>query len=600
MPMTRSIRTSIPIARVIARVIAHAIACVIAPAILMAVSWTHPLGAQAPNRRVGNVPREVSREAVALYNLPTTKRVRGDLTMTSADTVRGDVTVLNGTARIGGVITGQLLVINGDAVLSATARIDGSLTVIGGTFESVDRPMIAGEIRVWSARLRYREDADTLVTDLNGELFTRWARWQRDDPNGAKSQFFLTSAHTYNRVEGLPVYLGPRLRVRNGDTRVEAELFGIFRTSSQLNFVRENLGHRVRLELRQGRGSGFLVGTRLFDEVDAVENWQLSDREVGMASFLATRDYRDYWQRHGAQGYVGVFGAANTELRAAFGRERWSSRRMHDVQSLYNSDVAWRNNPRSDDGVMDLFTLTGKLDTRNRADTPRSGWLLKGDYEHGRGTIEAVAPTTENVRNTARGAVSYGRALLDLRRYNRVGPSAQLNVRVVAGGWVGGDALPLQRRVAVSGLDALPGFDFRQTIGLNDVGTCATGSSTVYAALGRPAQCERMVLLQGEWKGDFRLNLFGNGAGFGDRRWMAGRFRADGAWVLFANSGRGWLVRDGSGDQITSSLYVPGLRTWRTDVGGGLDFGSFGVYAAQAISQSTLSPNVYVRLGHRF
>jgi hypothetical protein len=45
---------------------------------------------------------------------------------------------------------------------------------------------------------------------------------------------------------------------------------------------------------------------------------------------------------------------------------------------------------------------------------------------------------------------------------------------------------------------------------------------------------------------------------------------------------------------------MPELRTWRTDIGGGFDFGDIGVYVAQAVSQRGLSPNVYVRLGHRF
>ena len=70
--------------------------------------------------------------------------------------------------------------------------------------------------------------------------------------------------------------------------------------------------------------------------------------------------------------------------------------------------------------------------------------------------------------------------------------------------------------------------------------------------------------------------------------------------MLFVNSGRGWLL----GDRQTELRYprssVPPLNSWRTDVGLGFDFGSFGVYAAQAVSESTLSPNFYVRLGRRF
>ena len=568
---------------------------------VLAVWLVSPLSAQEPRGRVvGSVPGDVAQEATRVFNAVSTTRVRGDYTLASADTVRGDVAVLNGHARIAGAILGQLVVLNGDMTLLGGGRIDGALTVLGGSFESADRPSIGGDIRVWSARLRYREDADTLVADVDRALFSRWARWQRDDQNVSKRQLFLTTAHTYNRVEGLPIYLGPRLNVRNGDTRVDAEVFGIFRTGNELDWVRDNLGHRVRLELRQGRRTGFLVGGRLFDEVDAVERWQLTDSEVGLSTFVVTRDYRDYWQRHGARGYVGIFGPAKSELRASYGEERWSSRRMRNVPSLFYSDIAWRQNPRSDDGVLHLATITGSLDTRNRADDPRSGWFLQGEYERGSGALDALAPTTGNTRQQSAGAVTYARALFDLRRYNRLAPGAQINVRIVAGGWLSGDPLPMQRRFAVSGLDALPGFDFRRLVGSADVGTCAAGDPNGYAALGRPAQCERMILVQTEWKGDFRIDLFGGNEGFGDRRWMAGRFRADGAWVLFANSGRGWLVTGSTTEFHSSKGTIPSIGTWHTDVGGGFDFGSVGIYVAKAVSERELPANVYLRLNRRF
>ncbi|MEQ1691561.1 MAG: hypothetical protein ABMA00_09765 [Gemmatimonas sp.] len=565
------------------------------------VTLARPLDAQEPrNRGVGSAPRDVSREAARIFNAPVTKRVRGDYVLSSADTARGDVAVLNGHARISGVITGQLVVLNGDATLGSGGRIEGSLTVIGGSFESPDRPAVGGDIRVWSARLRYREEADTLVADVDRELFTRWARWQRDDPNGSSSQLFLTSAHTYNRVEGLPIYVGPRLRVRNGDTRVDAEVFGVFRTGNQLDWTRDNLGHRVRLELKQGRRAGFLLGGRLFDEVDAVERWQLSESEVGLASFVVTRDYRDYWQRHGASMYFGVFGPGKSELRASFGEERWISRRMRDVPSLFNSNLAWRFNPRTDEGVLHLATLSGTLDTRNRIDDPRSGWYLRGEFERGTGTLGTIAPSTVDTRTQVAGATTYSRALVDLRRYNRLAPGAQINLRAVIGGWLSGDPLPMQRRFAVSGLDALPGFDFRQMVDASDVGTCASGNPNVYAALGRPAQCERMMLMQVEFKGDFRINLFGDNEGFGDRRWMAGRFHADGAWVVFANSGRGWLMHDAPAGSTLTANGIPPVNSWHSDVGGGFDFGNFGIYVAKAVSDGDLPANVYVRLGHRF
>jgi hypothetical protein len=555
-------------------------------------------------RRIGGVPREVSLEVTRVFNAPATKRVRGDFTLAAGDTVRGDLAVLHGNVRLAGVVTGQAVVLNGDVTLLAGARIEQALTVLGGSVDTPDRPVVGGEVRVWSSRYRYREESDTLVAET--DLLARWSRWVREDSasGGTESQLFVTSAHTYNRVEGLPIYVGPRFRTQVGRTQITAEAFGIFRTGDRLVWARENLGHRARFEIRQGERVGIALGGRLFDEVEAIERWQLTDGEVGLNTFVFSRDYRDFYQRHGGQAHVSLFGGWGSELRASVSTERWSSRQARDVFSLFNSDIPWRPNPTVDQGVMHLWTVSGTIDTRTNAENPRAGWFLRGEYEHGRGNLATLGLLTAGVRSATPGDMQYGRAFADLRRYNRLGPSAQLNLRAVLGGWMNGDPLPVQRRLAVSGLDALPGFDFRRTIGTADLGTCATGAEEIYAGLGRPAQCDRIALLQVEWKGDFRFSFFGDDDSLGDRRWSIGG-KTDGTWVIFANSGRGWLVGEQNGTPDVNVLRVtrnslPAVADWRTDIGGGFDFGDLGLYVAQAVSQSGLSPNVYVRLARRF
>lgn len=569
-------------------------------------------GRMALAQRIGGVPRDVALEVTRIFNAGSTRRVRGDFALAATDTVRGDIAVLNGNARLNGIVTGDVVVLNGDVTLADGARVGKGLTIVGGTLQAPERPNVEGEIRVWSARYRYQESADTLIAET--DFLSRFSQWVGDDDaSGTQSQLFVTTAHTYNRVEGLPIFVGPRFRARAGDTRVRAEVFGIFRTGNRLVWEDQNLGHRVLLEVKHGERHGIAVGGRLFDEVDAVEKWQLSDGEVGLATLLFSRDYRDYYERHGGEGYISLFAGHGHELRASFGTERWNSRVARDVFRL-DDDVAFRNNPPTDQGVVKLFTLRGTLDTRTESRNPRAGWYLRGEYERGSSDALTLAPLTAGLgrpgvftRELVVAPVTYGRAFFDLRRYNRLGPNAQLNLRAVFGGWMNGDPLPVQRRLSVSGIDALPGFDFRRTIGTADVGTCATGSgeADAYSVLGRPSQCERMALVQVEWKGDFRFNLFGDDDD-SDRRWRFGRRGADGTWVVFANSGRGWLVnRPTTGSAPEDALFygktrVPEIGTWRTDIGGGFDFGDFGVYVAQAVSQSGLSPNVYVRLGRRF
>jgi hypothetical protein len=546
-----------------------------------------------------SLSRAVAREVADRWNAPDTRRIRGPLSLAATDTLRGDLAVLDGPVRVAGVVTGSLVVINADVTFEPTGKIGGELTVVGGEVLNRTPSSVRGDVREWRARLRYTMEDEKLEPVEESAVLARWQRWQRShEVQGAWGDFFAASAHTYNRVEGLPLIVGPRLRTVHGDTRATFEVFGIFRTGDQLSWEQQNLGHRIRAEVRQGRNAGYVLGGRLYNEVEPVERWALKDNEVGLASVLFRRDFRDYYQRHGASGYASLFGPGATSLTVSLGRERWSSRDGLNVWSLFQPGDPWRPNPKMDEGLINLLTITGQLDTRNNVERPRSGWLLKAEFERGSGELTHVAPTTPGTRSTIPGDITYSRLFLDFRRYNRLAPNTQLNIRAVTGGVLAGDQLPMQRRFSVSGADALPGYDFRSKTGETDVGSCATGMDTLYTQLGRPANCDRFALLQLEWKTDFRFSIFRDK---NEGRWPFNRrFHADGSWVVFMNTGRGWLVGDEDNRLHYGKSNLPTLGTWRTDVGAGLDFGAFGVYVAQSVRDTDLKPNVFVRLGRRF
>jgi hypothetical protein len=243
-----------------------------------------------------------------------------------------------------------------------------------------------------------------------------------------------------------------------------------------------------------------------------------------------------------------------------------------------------------DAGRFHVANLTLRVDTRNDVDNPWAGWYLLADYEHGAGTIDVAGPVSTGVRVAPIGSTHYQRGFLDLRRYNRISPGSALNLRVVLGGWLSGDPLPLERRLSIDGPGTVPGFNFR-TSGAGDVGTCATSD----APPGRPAQCERIGLAQLEYRSDLHLAL--SDGGEGARRT---RFRADGAWIFFADAGRGWLV-NAPGSSLNFGRHdFPPLSTYRTDLGAGLDFDLFGIYLAKAISVPQEPLKMFLRVHHRF
>jgi len=364
----------------------------------------------------------------------------------------------------------------------------------------------------------------------------------------------------------------------------------------------------VRGELRIGRLEGFSLGGRLFNTVEAVEPWQLTDLEVGLASFVAHRDYRDYFQRHGASVTASLFAARMVSLTGSFSDERWLTRDANNPFTLFRGDDSWRPNPAMDEGRMHIASATFAVDTRNDDENPWSGWHLIADFERGTGTLERVGLTTTTTGNTLTWSeptpTVYSRGFLDLRRYNRVSPEGQLNFRALIGGWISGDPLPIERRLSVDGPGAMPGYGFRTQRSGEDLGTCNVGLSYP----GQPAMCDRIALVQAEYRGDLHFDFhpdwedqsYDSPATRSRAARRARHFHRDGSWVVFADAGRGWLVGEPNGTLTYESGRIPSFQTFRTDIGGGLDFGGVGFYVAKAMSDSGEPLRAFVRLRHRF
>ncbi len=539
--------------------------------------------------------REAATAAVAKYNADPTMRVTGVLDVAADRTIEGDVAVLNGPVRIAGRISGTLVAINADVQLAAGASV-GGLIVVGGTISGREGATVRGDVLQQAELLRYHFAEQRLVADAEPSYDEAW--WKRRPrrrpvPSDDRSwrDLTFTSAHTYNRVEGLPILAGPRIHQVTDWGRFTLDAFGIVRTAGPMAWNRGTLGHDVTSELQLGKKLGLGVGGRTFDVVDAVEAWQMGDAEAGLAAFALHRDLRDYYRRHGGLGFVKLHAGVDADLTFSLGDERWENARERDPISILRGEEAWRPNPAMDEGTMHLATTKLRVDTRRRENSLWGGWYLDAEIERGSGTL-ARDPGLLSVL-MAPEEVQYTRGFLDARRYTRLAPDASLNLRFVTGGWMSGDRLPLERRLSVGGPGTLPGYDFRRAWRVNpDVLTC--GGT---ALRGAPALCDRVMLFQAEFRGDFHLSWVRNDAR--DDWWRPG-FNRHAAWVIFADAGRGWNVGAPGAESTYAKDDLPPLSTFRGDIGAGLDFGSFGIYFAKATTTASEPMNVVVRVQHRF
>ena len=148
----------------------------------------------------------------------------------------------------------------------------------------------------------------------------------------------IVQAGPYNRVEGLPIELGPVVHRLTAVGQRARECRGGRSHGQQLRLRSRRRRHKLRGEVRFGREHGIGVGATLFNVVDPIESWQLTDLEVALAAFVARRDYRDYYQRHGGHAFVTLFGARNLDLTGSFGEERWSSRNLRNPLTIFRGD----------------------------------------------------------------------------------------------------------------------------------------------------------------------------------------------------------------------------------------------------------------------
>ena len=191
----------------------------------------------------------------------------------------------------------------------------------------------------------------------------------------------------YNRVEGLPIELGPVLHRLTPWGSVRFDGAAVLRTGSSFGSrARRRRPRRCAARCASDATRRSASAARLFNVVDPVESWQLCDLETALAAFLVRRDYRDYYQRHGGQRVRDALRrAATSSLTGSYGDERWASRDAAESVHAVQRRATVAAQPAVDEGLFHVGDARAASSTRAPIPTIRGRAGRDADIEHGRG-----------------------------------------------------------------------------------------------------------------------------------------------------------------------------------------------------------------------
>jgi hypothetical protein len=540
------------------------------------------------------LPREVRDQAIEFLNAPATLRFPGGSRIPQGTAVEGDVGVLGGSLQISGRIRGDLLVANGDLRMEEGSSVEGNVLVLGGRVAGAELARIDGDLQVFQASLRYRIRDDRVeAEEVDGVEVPRFLERQ---VGPARARFTLRAAGNYNRVEGLPVSFGPLVEV-GGRNPFLLEAFGIWRSVDGLDLARKNLGYGVRVEQGMAGSGELFLGLSAHSRVLPVENRGLDDTEASLATFLLRRDFLDYVERSGWSASLEMRPVDRpVRFQLVYREEDHEGVAARDPWTIRDPERGWRPLAAMAEGPLRTLEVGASLDTRDDLREPAMGWWIQTRVRRAVGG-DLQLPTLHDPAGagTARFLTAtdpFPLALdgtLDIRRYNRLGPSSRLQFRLLAAGSLDGHPLPPQHQIALGGEGSLPGHPrFSLDCGARR-SSFLRGDEEVFPFYG----CDRVLLAQMEYHGLLPFSRSVGRPGAGDWEWDA-LLDLRPEWTLFVNGGRGW-TREGSAALLPSED-----SRFRADVGAGIHVGSVGLYWAYPLNRRDRGLNFFVRLQHRF
>lgn len=546
-----------------------------------------------------DLPRDARSRLEALIGDPSTTRSAGATRISRGEVVDGALAVVDGSLVLAGRVEGAVVVLRGTFTLEPEAHVAGDVTVVCGEVRGATSA-IAGTLTVYDWAFCGESPRSRPTRAVASEPRQRWDEYDSRSPGSA--QLVVRFGRNYNRVEGLPIRLGPVIET-GGRAPLRIEALAVLRTDAR--FDADDVGYDVVAEQSFEPSRTFRLGAGVRSVVEPIEPAGVRDLEATLAAVVFRHDTRDYVMREGWSAFARwVPRSSPFDATLTYRDEMHGSLAAGGAWSLFNSGDSWRMQPLVAEGS--VRTLEGRVeyDTRDKSASPTRGWYLSAALEQGVGGSLRVpdrfgqpVPEVELAPFLQGHEVDtdFTTARIELRRYQRVGLHGLLNLRAVVAGSIRDEALPAQYQHALGGIGSLPGYStFNADCGARSARVSRQiGGSEFFAGYG----CDRVALLQLEYIGDFGLDFdfFRHRAmAPNPQDWWDWDLDFSPTWVVFFDAGHGWAL--GDSPSVTSRADTGMLY----DAGLGLLFGDLGIYAAMPLGQESRRVHLFMRLGRRF
>ena len=352
----------------------------------------------------------------------------------SGQFVRGLVFSVKGHVAVYGEINRDIIALFGDIKLVTGASARGNIISINGKIDVEEKATVYGEI--YSG-----------IKEYDSRPFKFYY----------ENEFAAGVMLNYDRVDGLA--LGATASYIDGDSSLPSIFVGV---GYALESKRPR--HYFRAVQSISRKRAISLGGEYYRKLASEDDWLLSNPENAVFVFLATEDFKDYYETEGVSGWLEFQPQTRLKFKTGYrcDNTRWLDAKTH-LWSMFGGTKLFRENFSSvglsyrtageaelDSSNFGMILLQAKFDSRDfEIDFNASGWSLAGNLEW---SNEGLGSDFD-----------YHRYTLTAIRYQQITNISGIRIR---GQLANSDGyLPMAKRFFVGGFGTLLGYRHKEFIG---------------------------------------------------------------------------------------------------------------------------------------